>query len=211
MAMENIYDISSNASDRSPFFSRRSRSLYLLCRSLKLSQKTRCTILMYLGQEDCPPSTFGLFANHATKLLNLSCLFLAAILLTEKSVALSSRLQRNYLFKKYLNTLRFCGKWSNFNRRQWHCLQMQSETAWTLKSSFVSAVVIEHRPLLTLYQKSLLIFLYILKQFIYLNSDAELKITQKNGPSFTDSFISITFTLTRAALQKNIFSLFCMN
>ena len=80
-----------------------------------------------------------------------------------------------------------------------------------LKSSFVSAVVIEHRPLLTLYQKSLLIFLYILKQFIYLNSDAELKITQKNGPSFTDSFISITFTLTRAALQKNIFSLFCMN
>ena len=100
-----IYDISSNASDRSPFFSRRSRSLYLLCRSLKLSQKTRCTILMYLGQEDCPPSTFGLFANHATKLLNLSCLFLAAILLTEKRVALSSRLQRNYLFKKYLKNL----------------------------------------------------------------------------------------------------------
>ena len=59
--------------------------------------------------------------------------------------------------------------------------------------------------------KSLLIFLYILKQIIYLNSDAELKITSKNGPSFTDSFISITFTLTRVALQKNIFSLFCMN
>ena len=66
---------------------------------------------------------------------------------------------------------------------------MQSETAWTLKSSFVSAVVIEHRPLLTLYQKSLLIFLYILKQFIYLNSDAELKITQKNGGAIIYRFI----------------------
>ena len=42
----------------------------LLCRLLKLSWKARCTISMELGQEDCPPSTFGLFANIATKLLN---------------------------------------------------------------------------------------------------------------------------------------------
>ena len=45
----------------------------------------------------------------------------------------------------------------------WHCLQIQAETAWTLKSSFVSAMLIEHRPPLTLYQKSLIIFSYILK------------------------------------------------
>ena len=45
--------------------------LYIYCaarRSLKLSQKTRCTILMYLCQEDCPPKTFGLFANGAVRL-----------------------------------------------------------------------------------------------------------------------------------------------
>ena len=41
-----------------------------LCRPLKLSQMTRCTILAYLGQEDGPPTTFGLFANDAAKLLN---------------------------------------------------------------------------------------------------------------------------------------------
>ena len=33
------------------------------CRPLQLSRKTRCTILMYLGQEDCSPSIFGHFAN----------------------------------------------------------------------------------------------------------------------------------------------------
>ena len=67
---------------------------------------------MYLGQEDCPPSTFGLMANDATKLLSKSFLFLAAILSTEERVAL--RLQRNYLLNKSLKTVRFCGKWSNF-------------------------------------------------------------------------------------------------
>ena len=35
-----IFYTSSRASDRSPLFSRRNRSLYLLCRPLKLSQKT---------------------------------------------------------------------------------------------------------------------------------------------------------------------------
>ena len=64
-----ILNISSSASDRSPLFSLRNRSLYLLYRSLKLSLKTRCTILMYLGQEDCPPSTFDLFGNGAANLL----------------------------------------------------------------------------------------------------------------------------------------------
>ena len=49
--------LSSSASDRSPLLSRRKRSQYLLCRTLKLSQKTRCTILKYKGREDCPPST----------------------------------------------------------------------------------------------------------------------------------------------------------
>ena len=43
---------------------RRNRSLYLLCRPLKLSWKTRRTILMYLGQDDCPPSTLGLFCER---------------------------------------------------------------------------------------------------------------------------------------------------
>ena len=65
---------------------------------------------MYLGQEDCPPSTFGLLANDAAELLSKSFLFLAAILSTEERVALSSRLQRNYLLKKSVKTMRFCGK-----------------------------------------------------------------------------------------------------
>ena len=39
--------------------------------------------------------------------------FLAAVLLTGKRVALSSRLQSNYLLKNSVKSLRFCGKWSN--------------------------------------------------------------------------------------------------
>ena len=64
-----IFNISRNASYRSPLSSRRNWSLYLPCRPLKLSLKIRCTILMYLGYEDRPPSTFGLFANGAANLL----------------------------------------------------------------------------------------------------------------------------------------------
>ena len=70
-----------------------------------------------------------------------------------RRVAFSSRLQRNYISQKSLKSLRFCGKWSNSFRRPWYCLQMQTETAWGLKSSFVSAMLIERRPLLTRYQK----------------------------------------------------------
>ena len=44
-----IFYITSSASDQSPLFSRRNRSLYLLCSPLKLSQETRCNILMYLS------------------------------------------------------------------------------------------------------------------------------------------------------------------
>ena len=40
---------------------------------------------------------------------------------------------------------------------------MEAETTWALKSNFVSAMLIEHCPLLTLNQKSLIIFSYILK------------------------------------------------
>ena len=58
---------------------------------------------------------------------------------------------------------------------------MQAETAWTLKSSFVSAMQVKHRPLLTLYQKSLIIFPISLKQSIHLNLGAELQINPKNG------------------------------
>ena len=65
-----IFNISSRARYRSPLFSTRNRSLHLLCRPLKLSWKTRCSISMVLRQEDCPPSTFGLFANGAAKLIN---------------------------------------------------------------------------------------------------------------------------------------------
>ena len=68
LAMD-IFNILTSASDRSPHFSRRNRSLYLLRHPLKLSQKTRCTILMDLGQEGCLPLTFALFANGAAKQL----------------------------------------------------------------------------------------------------------------------------------------------
>ena len=42
---------------------------------------------MDLDQKECPPSTFGLFANgaHAAKHLNQSLSFLAAILSTEET------------------------------------------------------------------------------------------------------------------------------
>ena len=72
-----IFNISSRARYRSPLFSTRNRSLHLLCRPLKLSWKTRCSISMVLRQEDCPPSTFGLFCERcceANKLkLVVSC------------------------------------------------------------------------------------------------------------------------------------------
>ena len=71
-----ILNISSSASDRSSLFFRRNRSLYFLYHTLKLSQKTRCTILMCLGQEDCSPSILGLFAYCAAKLLNKASCFL---------------------------------------------------------------------------------------------------------------------------------------
>ena len=139
--------MSSSASDRAPLFCRWNRSPYLL----KPLQKTRCTILKYFDQEDCPPLTFGLFAK--------ACCFLQRFFRLRKEL----HLRRNYLLKKSAETLRFCGKWSNFFRRPWYCLQMQAETAWTLKSSFVSVMLIEHRRLLTLSKKSLIIFSYILR------------------------------------------------
>ena len=71
-----ILNISSSASDRSSLFFRRNRLLYFLYHTLKLSQKTRCTILMCLGQEDCSPSILGLFAHCAAKLLNNASCFL---------------------------------------------------------------------------------------------------------------------------------------
>ena len=74
LAME-ICNILCSASDRSPLFSRRNRSLYLLRHPLKLSQKTRCTILMDLGLEGCLPSTFSLFANGAAKQLRPCLLY----------------------------------------------------------------------------------------------------------------------------------------
>ena len=45
---------------------------------------------MYLGQEDCPPSTFGLFANGAAKLLNIkaSCFLQRFFRLREESLFL---------------------------------------------------------------------------------------------------------------------------
>ena len=76
--------MSSSASDRSPLFCRWNRSLYLL----KLSQKTRCTILKYFDREDCPPLTFGLFAK--------ACCFLQRFFRLRKEL----RLRRNYLLKK---------------------------------------------------------------------------------------------------------------
>ena len=75
-------------------FNMSNRSPYLL----KLSQKTRCTILKYFDQEDCPPLTFGLFAK--------ACCFLQRFFRLRKEL----RLRRNYLLKKSVETLRFCGK-----------------------------------------------------------------------------------------------------
>ena len=64
-------------------------------------------------------------------------------------LAINFQTTRNYFLKKSVKTLRLCSKRSIFFRRPWHCLQMQAETAWTFKSNFVSAMPIEHRPLLT--------------------------------------------------------------
>ena len=44
--LRKIYTISSSARDRSPLSSRRNRSLYLLCRQLKLLKKTRFPIYL---------------------------------------------------------------------------------------------------------------------------------------------------------------------
>ena len=101
---------------------------YIYCAASQSSQRRQGSlyILMYLGQEDCLPSTFGLIANDAAKLLSKSFLFLAAILSTEERVAV--RLQRNYLLKKSVKTMIFCGK-LNFFRRPWYCIQMRTETA----------------------------------------------------------------------------------
>ena len=93
-----------------------------------------------LGQEDCLPLQLSVSLRTV-----LRCYLIKASCLLQRffQFALSSRLQRNYLLKKSINTLRFCGKWSNFFRRPWHYLQMQAETSWTLKSSFVRAMLIE--------------------------------------------------------------------
>ena len=53
-----------------------------------------------------PPSTFGLFANGAAKLLLILVVFLQRFFRLEKRVTLSSRLPRNYLLKKSVKTLR---------------------------------------------------------------------------------------------------------
>ena len=128
------FDISSRTRDRSPLFSRRNCSLYLLYCSLKRLRKTRCTILMNLGQEDCPPSTLG-----AANLM-----FLAAIPSTEKWVALSSHVQPNYSLKEICKTLRFCGKWFYFFRQPRHCLHLNVsrncvDVEWNLVSCKLDA------------------------------------------------------------------------
>ena len=82
---------------------------------------------------------------------------------------------------------------------------MRTETAWTFKSSFVIAMLIEHRPLLNLYQKSLIIFSYILKAKYVLELRrwiANLPEKWKIDSLQSFLFISITFTLTRTTLQK---------
>ena len=63
---------------------------------------------------------------------------------------------------------------------------MQAETARTLKSSFVSAMLIKHRPPLTLYQKKQSYsFPTSLKQSINLNPDAKLQIYLKKWKMIT--------------------------
>ena len=58
---------------------RRNPLLYLLC-----------TISIYLDQENCSPSTFGLFANGAAKILNIkaSCFLRRFFRLREESLFL---------------------------------------------------------------------------------------------------------------------------
>ena len=127
----------------------------------------------------------------------------------EKSHSFSP-LQCNYLSQKSVKTLRFCSKCSNFLQQPWHCLQVQAETAWMLKSSFISVMLLKLCCLLTLYQKLFTIFPYILKQSLYLYLDPKLQIYLKNGKWI--HFIGvvylnktlITFTLTRATLQINL-------
>ena len=77
---------------------------------------------------------------------------------------------------------------------------MQAETARTLKSSFVSAMLIKHRPPLTLYQKKQSYsFPTSLKQSINLNPDAKLQIYLKKWKM-------ITLTLTRVTSPKKTLS-----
>ena len=83
---------------------------------------------MNLGQEDCPPSTFG-----AANLM-----FLAAIQSTEKWVALSSHMQPNYLLKKSVN-LEILWQMIQLFRQPWYCLYLnlsrnRVDVEWNLVS-----------------------------------------------------------------------------
>ena len=86
------------------------------------------SLLKFSGEVGCLriESTFypwyAVFSLHFTLSLHFTSglqsafhtsLFLAAVLSTGKRVALSSRLQCNYLLKNSVKSLRFCGKWSN--------------------------------------------------------------------------------------------------
>ena len=86
-------------------------------------------------------------------------------------MTLSSRLQCDFPLKKFVRTLRL---------RQ--VVQLFFFTnASRNRVDFTSAMLIEHRPFLTPYRKSLIIFSCILIANIYLKSDAELQIYLKNG------------------------------
>ena len=97
-----IFNISSSAGNRSPFFFRWNRLLYLLCRPLKLSQETRCTILMYLGQE---AFNFRFLCEQRCKAIKLKLVDSCSDSFDwEKGSSFFCCLQRNYFLKKFVKT-----------------------------------------------------------------------------------------------------------
>ena len=86
--------------------------------------------------------------HHHDRDVNITyCFFQRFFRLRKESLSLHARsvtISKRNLFKLWDSAAND----PNFFRRLWHCLQMQAETALMLKSCFVSAVLIEHRPLL---------------------------------------------------------------
>ena len=105
--------------------------------------------------------------------------------------------------KEICKAPRLCGKWSNFFGRPWRCLQMEAETAWTLKSSFVGAMPIENRPPLSLYQNLLRIFFYVVStNHIFERGHWIAKLPEIMENEFASVLLFTSITFHSSASQK---------